>query len=103
MRAAGDAAVADHLDPVADGIDDRGERVEGGDAAVELAPAVVRDHDRGRADVGGALGILDRDDALQTEGAVPFPAARLGAFPVAALVEHRGAIFGDRLDRMSVW
>src|SRR3546814_9045871 len=51
MGAACDAAVADHLDPVAHRIDDRGERVEGGDAAIELAPAVVRHHDRGRADV----------------------------------------------------
>src|SRR3546814_9941709 len=93
MRAAGDAAVADHLDPVADGIDDRGERVEGGDAAVELAPAVVRDHDRGRADVGGALGILDRDDALQTEGAVPFPRSEEHTSELQSLMRTSYAVF----------
>src|SRR5690606_2402475 len=69
MRAARDAAVADYLDLVAHGVDDLGERVEGGNAAVELAPAMVRHHDRGGADVHGALGILDRDDALEAEGA----------------------------------
>ena len=96
MRAAGDAAVADHLDLVADRIDDLGQRVEGRAAAVELAPAMVRHHDRGGADLDRAPRILDRDDAFQAEGAVPLLADRLGAVPVEALVEHRGEIVGDR-------
>ena len=33
---------------------------------------------------------------FKQKGAVPFLADRLGAFPVEALVEHRGEIFGDR-------
>src|SRR3546814_9836759 len=67
MGAAGDAAVADDLHPVADRVDDVGQRVEGRQAAVELAPTMVRHHDRGGADIGGALRILDRDDPFQAE------------------------------------
>src|SRR6218665_3920190 len=96
MRAAGDAAVADHLDLVADRIDDVGERVEGRDAAVELGAAMVRDHDRGRANIDRAPRILDRDNALEAKWPVPFLADRRGAVPVEALIEHRGEIFGDR-------
>ena len=46
VRAAPNAAVEDHFHPVADRVDDLGELVERRAAAVELAAAVVGDHDR---------------------------------------------------------
>src|SRR5690606_29230981 len=54
VTAAPYAAIQDHFDPIADCVDDLGKLVEGGAAAVELAPAVVGDHDRVAAHVGRA-------------------------------------------------
>ncbi len=96
MGAAANAAVADHLDPAADRVDDLGQLVERRAAAVELPSAMVRHHDRRRADIDRALRILDRHDALQTELPAPVGADRLGRLPVHRLVEHGVEIIGDR-------
>ena len=71
VRSALDAAVHDHVDPIADGIDDFGQLIERRARAVELPAAVVGQDDAGAADLGGALGVGHRHDALQAELAVP--------------------------------
>ena len=47
-----------HLEPVSDRVDDRRQRLERRHHAVELAPAVVRDDDAGRAVLGGQHRVL---------------------------------------------
>ncbi len=89
-------AIHDHVDPVADGIDDLGELVEGAARAVELAPAVVRQHDAGAADRHRALGVLHRHHALEAELAAPV-AHHLGhVVPGHARIEHLGEVAADR-------
>src|SRR5690606_24267250 len=89
-------AIEDHFDPVPHGIDDLGELIERRPATVELAAAVVGDHDRVAADVGRAAGIGYRHHALEHELAAPIVAQLLGRLPVHRLVEHLAEIGLDR-------
>ena len=59
VAAGQDAAVDVDLCSVADGLDDRGERLEGRGGPVELAPAVVRDDDRVGTGVDDGPRVLD--------------------------------------------
>ena len=57
MAAPANAPVANHLYPVAYGIDDLGQLIERSAAAVQLPAAVVRYHDRVRADIRRPPGV----------------------------------------------
>ena len=67
VGAAADAAVDQHLDPLADRLDHLGQGVQRRGDAVELAPAVVRDDHRGRAVLGGQQRVLGGQDPLDHE------------------------------------
>ena len=95
MAAAAHSAIEDDVEPVADRIDDVGEHVERRGAAVELAPAMVRHHHGGRADVERALRVGDRHQPLDRELAAPILADLLGRDPVHPVVEHVVDIVGD--------
>ena len=60
MRAALDAAVDQHIDLVADGVDDLGQLIEGAARAVQLPAAMIGDDDAAAADVDGLLGVRER-------------------------------------------
>ena len=68
VGAAPDAAVEQHLQPVADRVDDVGQRLDRRHRSVELAAAVVRDDDPGGAVLGGQDGVLGVEDALDDDG-----------------------------------
>lgn len=55
MRAALRAAVHHHIDAVADGVEDVGQLLDGAARTLELAAAVVGQHDAGAADVDVAV------------------------------------------------
>ena len=54
MSATGDAAVANHVDPVAYSVDDLSELVKWAPRSIELTAAVIGYHDPSRADVDSA-------------------------------------------------
>ena len=60
VGATADAAVDQHLDPLADRLDHLGQDVQRRRHAVELAPAVVRDDDRGGTVLGSQQRVLVR-------------------------------------------
>ena len=100
MGAAADPAVADHLDLVADRIDDLGELVERGTAAVELTPAVVGNHDRVGPDLDRAARVGGAHHAFEAKRAAPLLADLGGGRPVHRSVEHGVEIARDR-DRLA--
>ncbi|KAG1335674.1 hypothetical protein G6F61_014992 [Rhizopus arrhizus] len=73
MRAALHAAVHHHVDPVTHRVDDLCQLVESAARAVQLTPAVIRQHDAGAAAVDGPLGVFHRHDAFEAKLAVPLP------------------------------
>src|SRR5262245_46068595 len=96
MRSALDAAIHHDVDPIADGVDDLGELIERGPRAVELAAAVIGQHDAGAADLGGAPGVSNRHHALETEFAIP-DLDHLGyVIPAHGRVHQLGEIARDR-------
>jgi hypothetical protein len=82
VHAGADAAVEHDLDLRADGVDDFRQHLDRGRRAVELAAAMVGDHDRLRAGLGGELGVLDVEDALEDQLARPDAADPVDVFPV---------------------
>ena len=101
VRAAAHAAVEDHLEAVAGGVDDLLEHVERRRREVELPAAVVADHDGGRADVGRALRILAGHDALDREWAAPFLDHPLGVLPGDAAVDLRVQELNDAAELLA--
>ena len=73
VRAASDAAVDDQLESIAHGIAHRGEAIDRRRGRVELPAAVIGDHDRADARIGGALRIVGRLQTLDDERPAPFP------------------------------
>src|SRR3546814_10563764 len=71
MASPADAAVEDNLDPLANGIDDVGDKVDRGAAAVELAAAMVRQDHRRRARIGGAKRIVGTLQTLDRKRTAP--------------------------------
>ena len=82
MGATANPAVANHIDPVANSIDDLGELIKRAPRTVELTPTMIGHHDSGRADVYGTLCVRNAHDALETELLAPFLANILGVLPV---------------------
>ena len=68
VGAAPDAAVEQHLQPVADRVDDVGQRLDRRHRSVELAATVIRDDDAGSPVLRGQDGILAVEDALDDDG-----------------------------------
>src|SRR3984957_15381738 len=96
MRATGDAAVANHVDPVANSVDDLSELVKWAPRSVELAAAVIGYHDPSRADVHSTFCVGNAHNSLETELLAPFLADIRGILPVHRLVQHRAEIVPDR-------
>ena len=67
VGAGADPRVEEDRHPAVDGGGDAGERVEGGDGAVDLAAAVVGDHDPVDALVDGAARVVGVEDPLQQD------------------------------------
>ena len=101
VRAAAHAAVENHLEPVAGGVDDLLEHVERRRREVELPAAVVADHDGGRADVRRALRVLARHDALDREWAAPLLDHPLGVLPRDAAVDLRVQELNDAAELLA--
>src|ERR1700677_2281426 len=96
MSATGDTAVANHVDPVADSVDDLSELIEWAPRSIELTAAVIGYHDPSRADVHGAFCVRNAHDSLEAELLAPFLADIRGVLPVHRLVQHRAEIVPDR-------
>ena len=71
VAAAADAAVEQHLDLVADRVDDRRQRADRRRRAVEVVAAVVGDRDRVGADLDRAAGVVGVHHALDQKRAAP--------------------------------
>ncbi len=84
-----DAPVDQDLERVAHRVDRVLEQVEGGGRAVELAAAVVREHQTRETLGRGEAGVLDRTDALQHDGEVGQAAQPVEVPPREARVELR--------------
>lgn len=75
--------------PVADGLGDRPQRVEGSHRTVDLPAPVVRDDDAVDAVVEGEPGVVDGHDALQDDRAAPVVAQEREVRPAQSGVgEH---------------
>src|SRR5260370_34819703 len=96
MGAAGDASVANHVQPVANGIYDLGELVERSPRPVELASVMIGHHDSGGADVHSAPRVRNAHYPLETELSSPLFSDILGVLPIHRLVENRAEIRADR-------
>ena len=92
MGAAFDAAIADHLNLPADGINNFLDLIKRRPASVELASAVIGQHDRIGSDFYRTPGITDAHDPLQAECAAPFLPDLRGAVPCHGLVQHSGEV-----------
>ena len=87
MRSARHPAVTDHVDPIAHSIDDFGKLIKGCAAAVELATAVVRNHDCRRTYIDRPPRVGDGHHAFETKLSAPVDADCLGNLPVHRLIE----------------
>src|SRR6202043_742033 len=96
VSATGDAAVANHIDPVANSVDNLGELVKWAPRPVELTPAMIGHHDPSRADVHSTFCVRNAHDSLGTALPAPFLADIRGVLPVHRLVQHRAEIVPDR-------
>src|SRR5580704_1768306 len=96
VSATGDSAVANHIDPVANGVDNLGELVKWAPRPVELTPAVIGHHDPSRADVHSTFSVRNAHDSLETKLLAPFLADLRGVSPAHRLVQHRAEIVPDR-------
>src|SRR5258708_6411888 len=96
MGATGDASVANHVQPVANGIYDLGELVERSPRPVELASAMIGHHDSGGADIHSTPRVRNAHYPLETELSSPLFSDILGVLPIHRLVEHRAEIRADR-------
>src|SRR5580658_1988332 len=96
MSSAGDATVANHIDPVANSVNDLGELIKRAPRPVELTPAMIGHDDPVRADVHSTFCVRNAHDALEAELLAPFFPDIRGVLPVHRLVEHRAEIVPDR-------
>src|SRR6266849_5770469 len=96
MGAAGNAAVANHVQLVANGIYDLGELVERSPRSVKLASAMIGHHDSGGADVHSTPRVRNAHNPLETELPAPLFSDVLRVLPIHCLVEHRAEILADR-------
>src|SRR6516225_6999629 len=87
VLAGADAAVEHHLDQVAHRLHHLRQRRDRGGRTVELASAVIGDHERAGAHLGGGPGILDVEDALEDELARPEAADPLDVLPTQCRIE----------------
>ena len=85
VGAAAEAAVDEHAQPLAHRRDDRRQRLERGERAVELPPAMVGDDDAVGAVARRELCILDREDAFHQQLARPRVAQPGEIGPVGAI------------------
>src|SRR5258707_9896759 len=72
MGAAGNASVANHVQPVANGIYDLAKLVERGPRPVELASTMIRHHDSVGADVHSTPRVRNAHNPLETAPPAPF-------------------------------
>ena len=93
IAATADAAVHHHRCAVAHAVHHRGQHLQRGDHAIELAAAVVADHDALRANIGGHHGVFFVEDAFDDEVAIPALANALDMLPVQ-VVAARGVTDG---------
>src|SRR5262249_42165970 len=82
VGATANSAVANHIYPVADSIDDLGELIEWAPRPVELTSAVIGHHDSGRTNVQSTLCVRNTHDAFEAELFAPFLSDALGIFPI---------------------
>src|SRR5262249_45959522 len=82
----------------ADSLRNRRKRRDRGWGAVELASAMVRHHDRVRAELHSRSGIFDVEDALDDEFARPDFLDPLDVFPVQCRIELVIGPLGERCD-----
>ena len=94
-------AVADHLEAIADRVDDRCDEVDRRRRRVELAAAVVRQGDRLDAVLGGEHGVGDALDALDDHRAVPDRPHPLDVAPRQVGVELRAGVGGHEARRVA--
>ena len=93
-RAAPDAAVEEHLDPVSDRVDDRRQRLERRHRAVELPATVIRDDDARCAVLGREHGVLRVEHALDDDRHRERGGEPLEVRPVERRIEEREARTG---------
>src|SRR5262249_58941935 len=98
VLAGADAAVEHHLDHVAHRLHHLGQRRDRGGCAVELASAVIGDHERACAHLGGGPGVFDVEDALEDELARPEAADPLDVLPAQCRIELPGGPLRQRID-----
>ena len=98
VLAGADAAVEHDLDLVADRVGDFRQHLDRGRCAVELPSAMVGDHERLRAGLGGFIGILDIENAFEDQLARPDAADPFDVFPVQRGVELRRDPVAERND-----
>src|SRR6476659_4234218 len=92
-----DAAVHQHLDPVADRVDYRRQSVDCGDGAVDLPPSVIRHYDGVHPGVGRAPGIVRMQDPLEGDRPAPVLAQEAEVIPGEGRVpEHGGPLLERR-------
>src|SRR5262249_58574490 len=71
VRGAPDATIDEHVDSIGDGVDDLRQLVKTAPRSIELAAAMIGDHDTCAADIDRLSGIIDTHDAFKAELAVP--------------------------------
>lgn len=79
-----DTRVEQYIEFVADCLDDSRKHVKRGDASVNLPTAMVAHDDTLTTCLDSFLGVLDRLDSLQNNGAIPVLAQELEIFPAMA-------------------
>ncbi|MNF84313.1 hypothetical protein D3C84_666670 [compost metagenome] len=90
MAAAAYPAVEDHFELIADRIDDVGDQLDGGGAAVELATAMVGNNQPGNPGRGGIAGIADRLQSLDHKRLAPVLLQAFNSFPGDVLLHAAG-------------
>ena len=96
MAAPTDAAVKDDLDPVAHRIDDIGDKIDRGGAAIKLASAMIRQDHRRSARIGGAQRVVGALQTLNRKRTAPVSCNLRNAFPANMRFHLRGEEGGKR-------
>jgi hypothetical protein len=96
VGAARNASVANHVQPVAHGIDNLGELVERGPRPLKLASAMIGHNDSRGADVQSTPRVRNAHNPFETELSASLFSDILGILPVHRLVEHHTEILADR-------
>ena len=100
VHAGADAGIEQNGEPIADRLHDRGQGVERRYRAVDLAAAVIRDHDSVDAVLRRELRVPDALDSLQQDRAVPVPANQRQLLPAQSRVleqRRKGDAGGHRV------